>query len=86
MAEDQQRIQHRYWTLAIAGVCLVAISTLVFVVPLFTVELNAYFVFAIPAGFYLAAQGTIVIFAVLVFWVAGQQETLDRKLGAAEDN
>lgn len=86
MAEDQQRIQHRRWTLALAGVCLITVAVLIFVAPLFAAELNTVFLFAIPAGFYLAAQGIIVIFAILIFWGAGRQESLDRKLGAAEDN
>ncbi len=86
MAEDQQRIHHRLWTLAIAATFLAAVAILIFVVPLVVGELNTYFLFGIPVGFYMAAQGTVIIFAILVFWAAGQQEVLDRKLGAAEDN
>ncbi len=86
MIEDQQRPYHRLWTYVLTATVLGVMIALTFVAPVFTEQLNQFFVLRFPAGFYLAAQGAVVIFVVLLFWAAGRQESVDRKFGAAEDN
>ena len=86
MTEDQQRRYHRLWTYALVATVLGAMIALTFVVPIFAEQLNHYSLLRFPAGFYLAAQGAVVIFVVLLFWAMGRQESVDRKFGAAEDN
>lgn len=86
MIEDQQRPYHRIWTYVLVTTVLSAMVALTFLAPLFTEAMNQYVVLRFPAGFYLAAQGVIVIFVMLLFWAAGRQESIDRKFGAAEDN
>lgn len=86
MTEDQQRRYHRIWTYVLAATVLGAMFALTFVAPVFAEQLNNFILLRFPAGYYLAAQGAIVIFVVLLFWAAGRQEAVDRKFGAAEDN
>lgn len=86
MSLDTQRTHHRYWTIGLAGLVLGVVLALVFIVPLFTNTLNTYSLLGFPAGFYIVAQGAVLIMVVLIFWAAGRQETFDRKLGAAEDS
>jgi putative solute:sodium symporter small subunit len=86
MPLDTQRTQHRLWTLALTAAVVGVVLIMALIVPLFTPALNAYPLLEFPAGYYLAAQGAIVIFVVLIFWAAGRQERLDRKLGAAGDH
>jgi len=86
MTEDQQRRYHRLWTYILAAATLGAMFVLAFVIPLFAEQLNSFNLLRFPAGYYLAAQGTIVILVVLLFWAMGRQEVVDRKFGAAEDN
>jgi putative solute:sodium symporter small subunit len=86
MPLDTQRTQHRLWTLVLTGGCVALIVILTVIVPLFTTAINSYRLLEFPAGYYLMAEGAIVIFVVLIFWAAGRQERLDRKLGAAEDH
>ena len=38
-----------------------------------------------PLGFYMAAQGSLIVFVVLVFWFASRQNAIDREHGVAED-
>jgi len=38
-----------------------------------------------PLGFYMSAQGSLVIFVVLIFWFARRQHAIDVDHGVAED-
>jgi putative solute:sodium symporter small subunit len=38
-----------------------------------------------PLGFYMAAQGSLVVFVVQLFLFAKQQEKIDRECGMAEE-
>ena len=55
-----------------------------FVVHWFAPELNKVSVFHFPLGFYMAAQGSLIVFVVQLFVFAKQQETIDRECGMAE--
>jgi putative solute:sodium symporter small subunit len=38
-----------------------------------------------PLGFYMAAQGSLIIFVVMLFVFAARQDVIDRDEGVAED-
>jgi putative solute:sodium symporter small subunit len=38
-----------------------------------------------PLGFYMAAQGSLIVFVVLIFWFAHRQNRIDAEFGVAED-
>ena len=38
-----------------------------------------------PLGFYMAAQGSLIVFVVMLFVFARQQNRIDREFGMAED-
>jgi putative solute:sodium symporter small subunit len=38
-----------------------------------------------PLGFYMAAQGSLIVFVVMLFLFAKQQNKIDREFGVAED-
>ena len=38
-----------------------------------------------PLGFYMAAQGSLIVFVVMLFVFARQQNKIDREFGFAED-
>ena len=38
-----------------------------------------------PLGFYMAAQGSLIVFVVMLFMFAKQQNRIDREFGYAED-
>ncbi len=85
MTEDTQHAKHRLWTLILAAAVLAAVAVLALVAPLFTTALNATSVLRFPLGYFLAAHGAFILFAVLAFWSASRQEVLDRRIGAADD-
>ena len=37
-----------------------------------------------PLAYYICAQGSIIIFVVLIFWFANRQEKIDEEFGFAE--
>src|SRR5262245_27537250 len=39
-----------------------------------------------PLGFYMAAQGSLIVFVVMLFVFARQQNKIDREFGVAEDD
>jgi putative solute:sodium symporter small subunit len=54
-----------------------------FVVPLNTITIP---VLGFPLGFYMAAQGSLIVFVVQLFLFAKQQDRIDREFGVAEDD
>ena len=57
-----------------------------FLVHWFADALNGASFLGFPLGFYMAAQGSLVIFVVLIFWFARAQDRIDRECGMAEDD
>lgn len=57
-----------------------------FVVHLFARELNDFTFLGFPLGFYMAAQGSLIAFVVIIFWYAKRQNAIDEEHGVAEEN
>jgi len=58
-----------------------------YVVHMFVVPLNKIVIpiLGFPLGFYMAAQGSLIAFVVMLFMFARQQDKIDRDHGYAED-
>ncbi|HEX9811684.1 MAG TPA: DUF4212 domain-containing protein [Burkholderiales bacterium] len=57
-----------------------------FVVHWFAPQLNKVSFLDFPLGFYMAAQGSLVVFVVQLFIFAKQQDNIDRQFGVAEED
>jgi putative solute:sodium symporter small subunit len=57
-----------------------------FFIHMFVVPLNAIKIAGFPLGFYMASQGSITIFVIMLFWFAKAQDKIDRETGVAEDD
>jgi len=59
-----------------------------YVIHMFVVPLNKIIipVLGFPLGFYMAAQGSLIVFVVMLFMFARQQDRIDREHGVAEDD
>ncbi len=55
-----------------------------FVVHWFASDLNSITFIGFPLGFYMAAQGSLVAFVVIIFWLAYKQNQIDEEFGVAE--
>ncbi|MGD9866368.1 MAG: DUF4212 domain-containing protein [Hyphomicrobiales bacterium] len=84
MIEFEQRVPHWRWTTILAGFCLAVIAATTLATVLFADALNASTILRFPVGFYLAAQGGIIVIVALLFWFSDRQERIDRKYGSSE--
>jgi putative solute:sodium symporter small subunit len=59
-----------------------------YIIHMFVVPLNKIVipVLNFPLGFYMAAQGSLIVFVVMLFLFAKQQDRIDREFGVAEDD
>lgn len=56
-----------------------------FIIHLFVNELNSIVILGFPLGFYMAAQGSLIAFVVMLFAFAKLQDNIDRQEGFAEE-
>jgi putative solute:sodium symporter small subunit len=56
-----------------------------FVVHMFVTPLNGIRILGFPLGFYMASQGSLIVFVGMLFWFARAQDKIDRESGFAED-
>jgi putative solute:sodium symporter small subunit len=59
-----------------------------YVIHMFVKPLNQIVIpiLGFPLGFYMAAQGSLIVFVVMLFMFARQQNTIDREFGMAEED
>jgi putative solute:sodium symporter small subunit len=59
-----------------------------YLVHMFVVPLNKIIIpiLGFPLGFYMAAQGSLIVFVTMLFLFARQQDAIDREFGVAEDD
>ncbi len=66
--------------------CLIVWAIAGFGIHFFVNELNTITFIGFPLGFYMAAQGSLIIFVVLIFWFSARQDAIDRAHGVAEED
>jgi putative solute:sodium symporter small subunit len=59
-----------------------------YIIHMFVNQLNAIKIpiLGFPLGFYMAAQGSLIVFVVMLFIFARAQDNIDREFGMAEDD
>jgi len=84
MAQDAQ---DRYWsrTSALMWIMFALWVFFSFGVHVFVGSLNQIKILGFPLGFYMAAQGSLIAFVVMLILFAKRQDTIDREEGVAED-
>ena len=86
MTETSQRILHWQRTKRLMMVTLTLWAVFSFLVHWFASALNAFTFIGFPLGFYMAAQGSEIIFVLLLFWFSRTQHKIDVETGFAEEN
>jgi len=56
-----------------------------FVACYFVTGLNAIVIFGFPLGYYMGAQGSLIVFVWLIFNYAKRMDTIDRKYNLQEE-
>lgn len=85
MTDTSQRILHWQRTKRLMILTLSLWFIFSFVVHWFANAFNEFSFLGFPLGFYMAAQGSEVIFVILIFWFARTQHNIDRETGFAEE-
>jgi putative solute:sodium symporter small subunit len=59
-----------------------------YIIHMFVVPLNKIVIpiLDFPLGFYMAAQGSLIVFVVMLFMFARQQDRIDREFGVADED
>lgn len=77
----------RYWSRTSALMWSMFVLWLIFsfVIHFFVDKLNAIKILGFPLGFYMAAQGSLAVFVLMLFFFAWKQDAIDREEGVAEE-
>jgi len=84
-ADTSQKEVHWQRTRSLMIVHLVIWFVFSYLVNWFAPALNKISFMHFPLGFYMAAQGSLIVFVVQLFVFAKQQEKIDRDCGMAEE-
>jgi putative solute:sodium symporter small subunit len=78
--------QRHYWqkNLRITGILLAIWFVVTFVMAYFARDLNFTF-FGWPFSFYMGAQGSLIIYVVIIWYYARTMNRLDQEHGVAEE-
>ncbi len=83
MKEDRQdywqRTRRLTFALLVFWLCVTFGSTW------FARDINQIVILGFPLGFYMAAQGALVIFLLIIWWYNRQMRKIDREFGLEDD-
>jgi putative solute:sodium symporter small subunit len=77
---------HEYWNknLAITAILLVIWFVATFVTSFYSRELNSVHILGFPLGFYMGAQGSLIIYVAIIWFYARYMNNLDLEYGVHE--
>ncbi|MBA4172291.1 MAG: DUF4212 domain-containing protein [Hyphomicrobium sp.] len=77
----------RHWsrTSGLMWIMMILWAFFSFFVHFFVDTLNTIKIMGFPLGFYMASQGSLVAFVVMLFTFSSRQEAIDRQEGVAEE-
>ena len=80
--------QKVYWqrNLRITALLFVLWFLVTFVVSYFARELNGISIFGFPFGFYMGAQGALLIYLAIIWYYARYMNALDQEYGLKESD
>lgn len=82
---DSNREGHWNATKRLTYITLIIWFIFSFGVHWFADSLNSINFMGFPLGFYMAGQGSLAAFVVIIFWFARAQNKIDEDFGVAED-
>jgi len=75
-----------YWrrNMKMTTILLVIWFVVTYVVGWYARELNELVIFGFPFGFYMGAQGSLIIYVIMIFYYAIRMNKLDKEYDVAE--
>ena len=86
METKQQLHDHWHATRRLMIITLTIWFVFAYVVHWFGHELSSLSFIGFPLDFYMAAQGSLVVFVVLIFWFADRQNAIDASFDLQEED
>jgi putative solute:sodium symporter small subunit len=83
VAEARDRHQRR--TLILAAAVLASVLAAVLIVVTTAADLNQYRALRFPLGFYLLAQGLLIVIVAVSFWFSRRQDQIDEERDESEE-
>lgn len=86
MAMQLTAKHHEYWhrNLKVTTFLLTVWFVVTFVMGYFARELNGITILGFPLGFYMSAQGSLIIYVVIIWYYAHYMNKLDQEYGVHE--
>ncbi|MCG6875008.1 MAG: DUF4212 domain-containing protein [Betaproteobacteria bacterium] len=81
---SSQQVVHWQRTKRLMIIHLVIWFIFSFVIHWFAADTNKISFMHFPLGYYMAAQGSLIVFVVQLFFFSKQQDKIDRECGMAE--
>ena len=83
---DKGRLQ-AYWkyNVRLTTIIMIIWFVVTYVAIFFSPELNNIVIFGFPMGYYMGAQGSLIIFVILIFWYAFKMNAADKEYGVEEE-
>jgi putative solute:sodium symporter small subunit len=77
---------HEYWNrnLKVTAILLFIWFVVTFVASWFARELNSIVIFGFPLGFYMGAQGSLIVYVAIIWYYARYMNELDQEYGVHE--
>lgn len=80
--------KHReYWrkNVQITGLLLGIWFVVTYVASFFAPQLNGISILGFPLGFYMGAQGSLIVYVIIIWFYARRMNQLDREYGVHEE-
>lgn len=86
MSADKSDARQQHWakTRSLTIGVLIVWFIFSFVVPWFNSSLNSVSFLGFPLGYYMIAQGSLIVFVVLIFFQNWRQDQIDDEFGVGE--
>jgi putative solute:sodium symporter small subunit len=83
---DKEKLK-AYWAFNVRLTTIVMVIWFVvtYVAIYFTPQLNSLVILGFPFGYYMGAQGSLIIFVILIFWYAFKMNAADKEYGVEEE-
>ena len=83
---DKEKLK-AYWAFNVRLTTIVMVIWFVvtYVAIYFTPQLNNIVILGFPFGYYMGAQGSLIIFVILIFWYAFKMNAADKEYGVEEE-
>jgi len=83
---DREKLK-KYWAenVKLTAIIMVIWFVVTYVAIFFAPELNNIVILGFPMGYYMGAQGSLIIFVILIFWYAFAMNKKDKEYGVEEE-